>query len=79
MRFHLEESWVDPRLSWNVTRHAERINAPAELVSHIWLPDLYFVNDILTEVSEVPTPNTIFHLTPDGLIRYIRRPVGFPL
>ena len=77
MRFHFEESWLDSRLSWNITHHIDMINAPAELVSHIWLPDLYFVNDILTEASDVPTSNTIFRLTPDGRVRYTRRLVDY--
>ena len=68
----MEVTWSDPRLSYNGS-HFQSLRVPADMATKSWRPDLYFVNDIITEAYNVPSPNVIFNLRHNGYVSYISR------
>jgi hypothetical protein len=68
MSIYLRMNWTDHRLEWTDRSNMTRIEVDTKLMSHIWMPDLYFVNEKEAIMHDVTVPNRLLHLYPNGTI-----------
>ena len=69
---YFREFWTDYRLEFRNFEQARNINGTivlgAEMTEVIWTPDPFFPQTKKGELHKLPTPNILFHLSPDGSI-----------
>ena len=69
---YFREFWTDYRLEFRNLEQARNINGTivlgAEMTEVIWTPDPFFPQTKKGELHKLPTPNILFHLSPDGSI-----------
>ncbi|XP_070558024.1 glycine receptor subunit alpha-1-like [Ptychodera flava] len=61
--------WGDPRLAFNSTETID-LRSDSELISKIWMPDLYFVNVKDGALHEVTITNKHIRIHPNGHVLY---------
>lgn len=66
MFFH--QTWKDPRLAYYETNL--NLTLDYRMLEKLWVPDCYFVNSKDGFVHDVTVENRMFHLQPDGTVRY---------
>ncbi|KAK3099545.1 hypothetical protein FSP39_006057 [Pinctada imbricata] len=76
MSFFLRQRWIDPRLQYEEENNITRIELDTRVISQIWVPDLYIVNEKNAEVHDVTVPNKLMHLYPSGMVVYSMRVSG---
>ncbi|XP_057575297.1 gamma-aminobutyric acid receptor subunit theta [Hippopotamus amphibius kiboko] len=66
MFFH--QTWKDPRLAYYETNL--NLTLDYRMLEKLWVPDCYFLNSKDAFVHDVTVENRMFHLQPDGTVRY---------
>ena len=76
---YFREFWTDYRLEFRNLEQARNIKGTivlgAEMTEIIWTPDPFFPQTKKGELHKLPTPNILFHLSPDGSIFLSQRSV----
>ena len=74
--FFLRMYWKDERLSYINTGYKKRLSLNAKMVQHMWIPDIYFVNEKSGIKHDLTKENELIRLWPDGRVfhsmRYVR-------
>ncbi|CAL8100760.1 unnamed protein product [Orchesella dallaii] len=75
MSFFVRQMWVDPRLSFNSRRNIETIMLDASTSERLplWIPDTYFVNELLAVEHEMLVRNQFCRISQDGTVLLSRR------
>ena len=59
--------WIDPRLAFGPSLGIQKIKLSGNIVDQVWLPDIYFVNDLSDKSA---CGDFLFEVTQEGLITY---------
>ena len=70
MSFLLRQRWTDPRLAYEAENNISEIELDSKVMSQIWVPDVYIINEKQAEVHDITVPNKLMHILPSGLIEY---------
>lgn len=65
--------WQDERLSYNNTGYTKRLALNAKMVQHMWIPDIYFVNEKSGIKHDLTKENEVVRLWPDGRVFHSMR------
>ncbi|XP_067039892.1 glycine receptor subunit alpha-1-like isoform X3 [Acropora muricata] len=71
--FFLRMYWQDERLSYNNTGYTKRLALNAKMVQHMWIPDIYFVNEKSGIKHDLTKENEVVRLWPDGRVFHSMR------
>lgn len=68
--------WQDERLAYINTGYKKRLALNAKMVQHMWIPDIYFVNEKSGIKHDLTKENEVVRLWPDGRVfhsmRYVK-------
>lgn len=68
--------WQDERLAYFNTGYKKRLALNAKMVQHMWIPDIYFVNEKSGIKHDLTKENEVVRLWPDGRVfhsmRYVK-------
>ena len=62
--------WKDPRLNFSNQLNVSSLELDVKMMESVWVPDLYVVNEKNSHFHNIPIPNKMMHLFPDGTIVY---------
>lgn len=65
--------WKDERLAYNNTGYKKRLALNAKMVQHMWIPDIYFVNEKSGIKHDLTKENEVVRLWPDGKVFHSMR------
>lgn len=71
--FFLRMYWKDERLAYNNTGYKKRLALNAKMVQHMWIPDIYFVNEKSGIKHDLTKENEVVRLWPDGMVFHSMR------
>lgn len=71
--FFLRMYWKDERLAYNNTGYKKRLALNAKMVRHMWIPDIYFVNEKSGIKHDLTKENEMVRLWPDGRVFHSMR------
>lgn len=71
--------WKDERLSYSNTGYKKRLALNAKMVQHMWIPDIYFVNEKSGIKHDLTKENEVVRLWPNGEVFHSMRYVAFQL
>lgn len=71
--FFFRMYWQDERLSYNNTGYTKRLALNAKMVQHMWIPDIYFVNEKSGIKHDLTKENEVVRLWPDGRVFHSMR------
>lgn len=72
LQLTFRQEWTDSRLAYTTT-HPELKYLPYNSDKNIWIPDLFFSDEVHSEHHDLITPNTLIRIFPDGHIIYSTR------
>ena len=65
--------WQDERLAYINTGYEKRLALNAKMVQHMWIPDIYFVNEKSGIKHDLTKENEVVRLWPDGRVFHSMR------
>lgn len=65
--------WQDERLAYINTGYKKRLALNAKMVQHMWIPDIYFVNEKSGIKHDLTKENEVVRLWPDGRVFHSMR------
>ena len=65
--------WQDERLAYFNTGYKKRLALNAKMVQHMWIPDIYFVNEKSGIKHDLTKENEVVRLWPDGRVFHSMR------
>ncbi|XP_077984867.1 gamma-aminobutyric acid receptor subunit beta-like [Glandiceps talaboti] len=68
--FYFRQIWIDNRLSFD---WADDLYLNSEVLSKLWLPDTYFVNEKKSYFHTITTHNSLIRISPSGKVLYSTR------
>ena len=73
--FYLVEHWHDTRLKYDMPNMDNDTYMPSDwkLMNEIWTPNLYFIESKFGFQHEIPEPNLMVAIKPDGNVMVHRR------
>ncbi|ODM92463.1 Gamma-aminobutyric acid receptor subunit beta [Orchesella cincta] len=73
--FFVRQMWVDPRLSFNSRRNIDTITLDASTSERLplWIPDTFFVNELMAVNHEILVRNQFCRISQDGSVLLSRR------
>ncbi|KAL9973622.1 hypothetical protein ACROYT_G020100 [Oculina patagonica] len=71
--FFLRMYWQDERLAYMNTGYKKRLALNAKMVQHMWIPDIYFVNEKSGIKHDLTKENEVVRLWPDGRVFHSMR------
>ncbi|XP_064609167.1 glycine receptor subunit alpha-2-like [Liolophura sinensis] len=71
INIYLRQTWVDPRLAYISSLTAVMVDT--SFLTHLWQPSLYFVNGKEEKSHNVPVPNKLAMLDPNGTVFYSQK------
>lgn len=71
--FFLRMYWKDERLAYNNTGYKKRLALNAKMVQHMWIPDIYFVNEKSGIKHDLTKENEVVRLWPNGEVFHSMR------
>ncbi|KAK2160624.1 hypothetical protein LSH36_129g06003 [Paralvinella palmiformis] len=69
----LRQRWSDPRLNYEDISDEDVLTLDSNMVSEIWLPDLFFTNEKKSHFHDVTVPNKFLRIYRNGTIYYSSR------
>ena len=75
LNMFLRQRWIDQRLAFgNDTTFNESLTLSFHFNSMLWVPDIFAKNEMHPgEFHEVPVPNILIEVSPDGGVIYSQR------
>ena len=72
---YLRQSWIDPRLKFNISENgnSNEIRLSEESIEDIWVPDIFFRNEKSASFHEVTVSNRLLRLKSDGNLWYVTK------